>query len=1192
MGKKITTLCFGMLTAGTIAAVSYGITKEQLMVPNNSGRGNIATTSMTTIGSNKSIPMRVPDGGYTAPVHFAPTQEQFNECTIIDVNEDGKKWTYDGGWFKYPYNTQLAADDWCMLPTMKLEAGTYKVSFTYKVRSSSNPENFKMCFGSSQQPGDMKIVVLEKQDYTTTSEVTESRTVEIPNAGEWYIGLYAFSAANKFGIYFKDIKVEKLDLNQPKSPTLSAQTDGLNCTLKVKLPSETIGGTALNVTTVSADVFLDDNAIEGGTVTGAPGEEKTVNFTATSGTHSISAIATVSNNGTELKSEPGIIDVKFSKKQPIPTPMGYTFEPDIDEFGWCTVIDSNEDNSTWSYSDSGYPTGGVVGKGAFRYSYSWTRPGDDWIILPAFDGTEAGARMLTFATATKYNDEGLEVCMAYEPTVDALSKNVLWKKDHFQSSEGFTNEEVIFSVEGGRNFYIAFHAISPKSAAYLYVQNIKVDITDGTGPVAGVLSDVEFDGGNGTIKLTLPQKNLNGQNLDASTVVYADITLDGNPYGEPVHGTPGEVKVLNFSDLALGNHSVTATTYTLDADNNRKGNQKTSIDFKCRISSSFAYQLPLSLDLNQSVYDNFLIVDANNDEKMWTGEADCFELSYHPSNSGDDWFITPAIDFNDITSRFEIALTALSNSSYAEAFEVFIGREQSVEAMTTPLITRTEVKTDEPRRYESTFNLTEPGRYYIGVHGVSDPNKLRLKMTKLEVFKSNQSNNAPGAVTELTANGFETGELKANVSFTFPTKTIGGETIDANTTLTANIISTTETKTVEGKPGSQANVVIACPEGNSVITVYVTSESGEGIRTNAEVNCGLDRPSTPVITNCTVSEDNNSLKLEWEAITTGASGGHANPDGMDYYIFEWDEVDQDWYQVGVTENLSYTYNYDGSGLAMVTLGLQAYNGLNSGSTMVPVSVVLGQPYQLAKNGNFLTMNENFEQGTLHYEPLTLSSSLGSEYAPEWKIVNPSTVISGVVSQNGGYSLYGHTSWNRGDSYIGIPKFSTEGILDAEVKLTVYQHPASCEYKLMALGYGIDEPVVFGEIPIPQTTEGWKSFTFKLPEQFIGRKWVDVRLHVNFNGGSSCIPLIDAYVVRPGNKTTGVNSLMEGLSGTVSGSKGAIIFTGFDGATARVYSAAGQQIAVETINIAGQTVKVPAGIYIVTIDGKTFKVVVN
>ncbi len=1183
MLKKLPLLLTGLATAGVITAIGFVASKDNMIVPSSAEKSPTAAPMLTKLGSTKTIPLRAPEGGYTAPVTFTPTQEQFAECTIIDVNDDGTKWKLDDGYFKYTYNSSNAADDWCILPAMNLDGGTYKITYTYRTRSDQ--ENFRMCVGQSTDPESMTVTVMEKTGYSNQTDVTESRTVELA-AGEWHIGLYAFSEKYKFAIMFKNISIEKLDMSAPKSPALSLEADGLDCTVTVTLPAETLGGEPLTASAVSATVLLDEQPIKNGTFSGAPGDSQAFTFNVeSSGNHTISAIATVDG----VESEPAAIDHKFSKKQPVPTPMGYTFLPDNDEFDWCTVINSNDDNTTWAWGDTGFPYEGNAGDGSFRYMYSYYNTGDDWIILPAFEAGEAGARKLTFNVATKYDNESLEVCMAYEPTVEALSQNVVWKKENFQYPDGFETMEAIFPVEEGREFYIALHAISPASASFLYVQNVCVNETDGSAPQAGSLSDPTFDGGDGTVTLTFPTKNLGGGDMDASTAIYADLMLDGEPYGEPLQGTAGESKQIEFSGLSLGSHTLTATTYAFGENDEKIGNQAASISFKCRISSSFSYQVPLELPLNSEVVDNFLIIDANEDGKTWTGETGWFIYEYHASNQADDWFISPAVEITDISTLYEIGVSAKCQSgSMPETLEIFIGREQSVAGMTTQVVAPTEVTNEGVtwKVFDNTIAINEPGRYYVGVHCLSEANKYNLMANTLIFKASEATNNSPGAVTDLAGDGLETGELMADVTFRFPTTSIGGETIDPETDLTATIVSSTETKTVEGKPGQEATLRIACPAGKSDVTVTVSSEAGQGPRNTIEVSCGLDRPTAPVITALTVSEDNMSVKIDYAAITTGVTGGHVNPDGMDYYLWEWDEDDEDWYQIDVTDQLSMTYelDYPTQPLTALTLGLQAYNGLNSGSAMTAFSVVLGVPHALP-------MEETFEHGALHYTPVTLSSSLESDYAPVWGIVDPSEIIPGVTSAEGGYALYGHTSFNLGDSFIGLPKFSTENVDDAEIEISTYHHPASCELTLMAATYGMDRYTILGKVEIPQTTDGWKKFKFPLGESLSNRPWVDARLHVNFTGGSSSIPMIDSYVIRSASQS-GVGNVSDHTDGSVTGVTGGILFTGFGGETARVFSPAGMQITAAAISGDSLVVPVSAGIYVVSVGDKAFKVTVK
>lgn len=1181
MIKKLSLLCGGLATAGFLAAIGLADQKEQLQVPAGAEKTAEVAPRLVKLGSAKTIPNRAPEGGYTAPVTFAPTAEQFAECTIIDGNEDGKTWSFEDGYFKCTYSYSLAMDDWCILPAVNLEAGTYKVTYTYKTRG--NKENFRMCFGNAATPESMTITIMEKTGYSNSSDVTESRTVDVPSDGQWHIGLYSFSDANMFYTYFKDITIEKLSPNQPTAPALSVEATGLDCALSVTLPTQTLGGDPLTAESITAKVSLDGQELDNGTVTGAPGSSAVINFNVgQSGNHNISARAYAG----DLYSEPATVEHKFSKLQPVPIPLGYVFEPDNDEFDWCTVINANNDQKTWEYATSGYPTGNVTSEGTFRYTYDWSNPGDDWIILPAFEGTTAGARKLTFNVATKYNNEGLEVCMAYEPTVEALSQNVIWKNASFQSPESFTTQEAIFPVDG-REFYIAFHAISPVNASYIYLQNIFVDETDGSAPQASTLSDPTFYGGDGTVTLTFPADNLAGSPMEPSTLLHADITLDGEDYGESITGAPGESKPIEFTGLALGNHTVTSTTYILQEDGSRLGKQTSELSFKCTLSPSFAYSLPLELALTKDAIDYFQIINANDDSSTWTGTDQGFQYKWNSSEPADDWFITPAIEVTEGGKLYDIAINAKCQStSNPEAFEVFIGREQSVEGMTIPVFERTTVSNDDWRLFEQTIQLEEAGRYFIGVHCVSDKNMYYLYVNKLTMKESAANLLTPAAVTDLAGDGLETGELFADVTFKFPLINNGGDALEAETALTATVKSSTETKTVEGKPGEEASLRIACPEGKSVVSVIVSSELGEGPSSSIEVNCGLDRPTAPVITALTVAEDNMSVKIDYQAITTGASGGHVNPEGIDYYLWEWDADDEDWYQVDVTDALTMTYEleYANAPLTMLTLGLQAYNGLNSGSSMTSFTVVLGTPYTLP-------MDETFENGSIHYQPLALGSSLGAEYSPIWSITDPSTILPTAVSEEGGFALCGHTSWNRGDSFIYLPKFSTEGLTDAEIEFSSYHHPHACEMTLMAAGYGMDEYTVLGSVEIPQTTEGWKKFKYTLPDELQGLKWVDARLHVNFLGGSSSTPMIDSYSVRSASQS-GVNVAAVGNAVSVEGKTGAILFTGLAGQTARVFAPAGLQVASTLLSADIQSVPVAPGIYVVTVGEKTFKVAVN
>ena len=175
--------------------------------------------------------------------------------------------------------------------------------------------------------------------------------------------------------------------------------------------------------------------------------------------------------------------------------------------------------------------------------------------------------------------------------------------------------------------------------------------------------------------------------------------------------------------------------------------------------------------------------------------------------------------------------------------------------------------------------------------------------------------------------------------------------------------------------------------------------------------------------------------------------------------------------------------------------------------------------------------------------------------------------------------------------IYLPKFSTEGITDAEIEFSSYHHPLACELTLMAACHGMDEYVILGKVTAPQTTDGWKKFSYTLPESLQGQKWVDARLHVNFIGGSSSIPLIDSYSIRSGSQS-GLEETTAEAAYSVTGQTGAILFTGFQGETARVFLPAGIQVAATQLTGESMSLPVAPGIYVVTVGEKTFKVAVD
>ena len=1116
---------------------------------------------------------------YDPPVTFTPTQAQFNECLLDDGNDDGKKWELKDGSFHYSYHLNNAANDWCILPAINCNQGAYKVTFSYKTRSKSNLENFRLAVGNARNKESMTTTLLEKQDYGNDEYVTESRTFEVTTPGEWYLGLYAFSEKNKFGIYFKDITIEKLDTRRPKAPELTALFDGYDGTVTITFPTQTLAGNPLTGT-LSTQLLIDGTPY-GNVLTGQPGNVKTVAVTMDkSGMVNFSAVVTATVGSEQLLSEPGVLSYDITKKQPIPLPLGYVMLPDEDEYKWCTVVNNSAGNEWQLGTQPEYYTNSVSPV-SFKYSQSWGADADTWIILPAYDGTEGGAKRLSFTAATNTNKESLEVAVASSPDIDVLKENIVWRNEAFSNFGDFATQEAFTSNVAGENLYVAFHCFSPKNTGYLFIQNVTLEKSDGEMPLEPEIKSIDMDGGNGTVTVTLPSLNLDGNAIQGN--VGLTVLVDGETYtGTVPEGAAGADVVFSLVDIAKGPHTLKATSYIVK-NGEKVGAKYVETSFFVTLPKDFAYTLPFDLSLNkENIYD-FKIIDANGDGNTWTGEDDSFHYKYSSTNEADDWFISAAIQVDDISKMFDVIMEA-KTSSDKESWEIWIGQEPTIAGMTEKLLDIDEVSNTTYTPYEALATISETGKYYLGVHANSARNKYNIYVNRLQMHQSEQSNESPAAVTDLVGEGAETGEPTVTVTFRMPLTTLAGTELDPETPFTVTVSSDSESKILGGLPGQELTVTLGAPKGKSLITVYATNTEGNGKKARIEVETGKNAPADPVISKVTVDYDNMGALIEWEPVTTGVGGNRIDKDNLGYLIFEWDPDDEDWYQLGWGNECSYNYQFadPDEPQCMMTIGIQANNGINSNSAIVPVNVMLGVPVKLP-------VNDDFSGGKLS-SPIAVGSSLAADYQPTWSIGNPSALI-GEPSAND-YSLIGHTAFNRGDSQLYLAKFSTEGIDEATFEMMLYYYPMTANFTIYGSTFGMQEPVKIAEISQPATVEGWKNFKYDLPSELMGMKWVELKLDVDFNGGSSVNPVIDSYVVQK-KENAGISSATSECADMLAqGLSGKIRLSGFEGKQVSLFTPEGlliKAISVETDEI---SVSMAPGIYIVTTPGYATKVAVN
>lgn len=673
---------------------------------------------------------------YSVPVTFKPTAEQFSKCTVLDNNGDSKTWTLDQGGtdnacFKYTFSSSNVADDWCFLPPVEMIQGQYKITYTYKTNNYN--ENFVIFIGQGTEPEGYTREILRKEGYKNSDYVTETSVIDMAEAGEYRIALYAYSDKDMYNIFIKDITIERVDPNAPQIPTAVVTSSGLEGLISITLPTTNTSGAAL-VGPVNATITLGEEDIPFMTVSGQPGQTVDAEVTfETRGTYTFTIRATVENDGITSVSEPFVVSHLFTRQVPNPLPLDYVIAPDEDDFAACTVINANGDDRTWDVYTQSLPNGNVKPM-AFRYNSSYSFAANDWLILPAYEGISTGMMRLNMLVGTKSAREKYEIAVATEPTEEAMTENVRWASDEFTTNDTFTREMIDLPVPAGENFYIGFHITSPSSRGMLFLQDISVAPSSPIVPQSAQFGEVDFDGGDGTIELIFPSKTLLDADIEGTVGIV--LSMDGEPYGTDLTGTPGEVRTLSFTGLDLGYHTMTATAYSFDSDGTRYNSRPASITFQIGPGSNFFYTLPLNLTFTESLMSACKIYDVNGDTDTWSYDSNekAIRMKYNSTNQADDWFITPPIQVDNVENDFEITIAAkCQGPSYHERFEAFIGDAQTIEAMTIPVLEETEVDMTTYQDYTATVTLPSAGRYYIGIHGTSEKDKFYLFVKNIKM---------------------------------------------------------------------------------------------------------------------------------------------------------------------------------------------------------------------------------------------------------------------------------------------------------------------------------------------------------------------------------------------------------------------------------------------------------------------------
>lgn len=421
----------------------------------------------------------------------------------------------------------------------------------------------------------------------------------------------------------------------------------------------------------------------------------------------------------------------------------------------------------------------------------------------------------------------------------------------------------------------------------------------------------------------------------------------------------------------------------------------------------------------------------------------------------DDYLITPAIRLEKNTEyRFRFDVTEMGNN---EHLSIMLGTSSEISSLSTIAEMDLFWAQDNLDR-TCYFNVPEDGIYYLAIYDNAPvfSSTFRLDDMSIDLYSRFEG---PAAVGDLKATAGEMGAIANSLSFTAPTKTFKGETLNGKMDIYIERNGKQMTKLSDVEPGQQISwqdETVGAGENN--YRVYSINAAGEGQEALVTNWVGIDLPTRPTILS---SHQNASYQpvIAWEAVSSkGEHGGYVDPSTVTYLLCKsnpWD-FSNPWPVVATTTDLTAideTYmSYYGQENVTYAVFPQNEAGIGTGSSF---GITLGQPWDTP-------YSESFSYGFAWNSPWTLHSQ---SYDHAWTISTGEGLAVKPFDETGSEGGMLYYTWladDSNDQFMEGPRVALSNLTKGELSFYMYH------------GFEADEEDVVLEVYANYNDQGWKK----------------------------------------------------------------------------------------------------------------------
>ncbi len=548
------------------------------------------------------------------------------------------------------------------------------------------------------------------------------------------------------------------------------------------------------------------------------------------------------------------------------------------------------------------------------------------------------------------------------------------------------------------------------------------------------------------------EKGKNGGYIDASKVRYRIVRQPDNTVVQDNYQQTQYSETASSTTLAKRWYEVTPYVDGESGD--------TAVSNKVVVGPG--KDVPYSEDFSSDAsFDYFTVLDANNDGKTWyrSGDAQTAQYGGDATQKADDWLILPPLKVSK-AGYYKLSLQVRCNSANPQLLSIALGSLPETKDMNTVILPETTVDTKfETKTVEAKFGVKTDGNYFLGIHLASNALMHSFDIDNIRVEQITSSD-APAQPANLIVKPAAKGELKAEVEFSMPEKTIAGENVGKltkaevyrNGTLLKSI--TDAASLVAGK---RTVVKDESPQnGFNKYKVVAYNASGTGDDATVETYVGIDTPAA--VENIVVDEtEDGTVDISWAAPQTGVNGGYINAENLTYSVKRngWLEIE------GTPGKCEVRDVIDDLGDGQRTIGYTITATSTAGTSVEAYSPYLsvGRPYETP-------FVESFAKGRSEYTEWTSFPVMGER---NWSPSNNTDAQDG----DNGYISFTNVGSETADLLLMSPKVRIDNTVHPI--LSFYTKHSAVDDKMQVEVHTHDGKVVdVLDVDLTAATSGWEK----------------------------------------------------------------------------------------------------------------------